>query len=578
MRYIDNVAHPDDFIGVFTTDLALDVIQPYTIDKDLVRKAINTAASTVTASRGSRGDELHNLASSQPATISLAPPKYDVENRGAAVRVDESEADKKIREMQAASIDAFERLQNSQQGYATTNGLLAVVKGLDLVPGRKAILFISAGIDIPPSVVSHFQAVVNAANRAGVSIYTVDAAGLRVDSSRANALREINDPPSQLGISQPALRGSERIETALRSSSESSLGSLAKQTGGIFISDTNDPSKLLPQIEEDLSTHYIISYVPKNRNFDGQFRSVIVKSKKPDLIIRSREGYFAISNIGNLDVLPNEARPLAVLGNKLNVSSFPIALSGYHFRTLSNSSLASIVVEIPSRILSTRNDNKTGTFEIDATIVGLVRDSNDEIISKLSQKYELRGNISDLRALMEKNILFYRELSLKPGKYSVEVAAHDAISGKISTSRTPLDIPDRRGKAELSSIIIISNADKLEANNQRPESPFQYESLLLYPNSSKILHRSTTKNLPFFITLYTNSEDSRHILSVEILQAGATLAHLQSDTLTSDKNGRVRFAGAIPIDSLPSGQYELKISTQSAVEIISESTPFKIEP
>jgi VWFA-related protein len=578
LRYVDDIARADDLIGVFVTDLTLGIVQPFTTDKEMVRKAINAVATMTTASKGSQVNELRNLASSQPATALAAPPKYTAENRGASVRAGESEADKKMREMQAASIEAFERLQNSQQGFATTNGLLAVIRGLDTAPGRKALLFFSTGVDIPSTVLPHFQAVISAANRASVSIYAVDAAGLRVDPSRAEVMRELNAPPSQLGIVQPALRGAERIEGALRSSSDSSLGALARQTGGIFINDTNDPGKLLAQIDEDLSTHYVISYTPKNKDFDGQFRTITVKVKKPGLIIRSREGYFAISGIGDLDILPHEARPLAFLTNSRKVSSFPVRVAGYHFKASDKSPLASIVIEVPSNALATRTDEKNEKFETDFTIVALIRNSAGKIVSKLSQKYELQGSTTALSSLKKENILFYRELQLTPGEYSLEVAAYDEISKKASISHALLKVPDIQSGIEISSVVIINRAEQLNAQALRPNSPFQYNNALLYPNMGESLHKATSKHVSFFVTLYADREISSSVLYIELLTGGSLIARIQSDPLTYDNNGQLQFINAIPIETLPPAQYELRISTQNGSETISESSFFRIAP
>jgi hypothetical protein len=94
--------------------------------------------------------------------------------------------------MRAQTDETFEVLQRDQQGYATTNGLMAIVNSMSRLPGRKAVLFFSEGIAIPPNVQQHFSSVINAANRANVSVYAVDAAGLRADSVLQAAREEIN--------------------------------------------------------------------------------------------------------------------------------------------------------------------------------------------------------------------------------------------------------------------------------------------------------------------------------------------------------------------------------------------------
>src|SRR6266699_2600650 len=76
-------------------------------------------------------------------------------------------------------VQGFERLEHDQQGFATTDGLLAIIDGMKRLPGRKALIFFSEGVQLPTNVMTHFRSVISNANRANVSIYAVDAAGLR---------------------------------------------------------------------------------------------------------------------------------------------------------------------------------------------------------------------------------------------------------------------------------------------------------------------------------------------------------------------------------------------------------------
>src|SRR5262249_47249841 len=94
--------------------------------------------------------------------------------------------------MRARTEETFEALQREQQGYATTNGVMAIVNSMSRLPGRKAVLFFSEGVSIPPNVQQHFRSVIHAANRANVSVYAVDAAGLRAESTLLATREEIN--------------------------------------------------------------------------------------------------------------------------------------------------------------------------------------------------------------------------------------------------------------------------------------------------------------------------------------------------------------------------------------------------
>ena len=75
---------------------------------------------------------------------------------------------------------------------------------------------------------------------------------------------------------------------------------LATQTGGRVINVGNNGKKLqeaFDQIQDELRTQYLLSYTPKNLEFDGKFRTINLECGK-DLKITTRKGYYAIPDGG----------------------------------------------------------------------------------------------------------------------------------------------------------------------------------------------------------------------------------------------------------------------------------------
>jgi Ca-activated chloride channel family protein len=46
-------------------------------------------------------------------------------------------------------------------------------------------------------------------------------------------------------------------------------------------------------VAEELRAVYTVAYYPKNQNFDGKWRSVEVRVKRPGAKVRARPGYYA---------------------------------------------------------------------------------------------------------------------------------------------------------------------------------------------------------------------------------------------------------------------------------------------
>ena len=70
---------------------------------------------------------------------------------------------------------------------------------------------------------------------------------------------------------------------------------LATQTGGRVINVGNSDKKLrqaFDQIQDELRTQYLLSYAPKNTEFDGKFRNINLDCGS--LKIQTRKGYYAI--------------------------------------------------------------------------------------------------------------------------------------------------------------------------------------------------------------------------------------------------------------------------------------------
>ena len=73
---------------------------------------------------------------------------------------------------------------------------------------------------------------------------------------------------------------------------------LSRDTGGRVINVGNNGKRLkeaFDQIQDELRTQYLLSYTPKNLEFDGKFRSINLDCGK-GLKIQTRKGYYAIAN------------------------------------------------------------------------------------------------------------------------------------------------------------------------------------------------------------------------------------------------------------------------------------------
>jgi len=562
------------FTGVFGIDQSLRTVQSFTDDATLVTDAVERATGTATSASGSGGVKMRegrdrSIALDQQiqSSVSDAQAAGASQNSAGASAAGEAAGQaatqQKFLEMQNQMIDHYERLERDQEGFATINSLLAVISPMQNLPGRKTIIFFSEGLKLPPSVQQKFPAVINAANRANVSIYSIDAAGLRTESGTAEAARELNSLAAarmaqqgrgnDRGSTGPYLRSLERNEDLLRFDPRSGLGALSDQTGGFLIHDTNDLASGMRRIDDDMNGYYFLTYVPQNKDYDGRFRRINVKVAKSNVEVQSRQGYYAVESAGQLPVLDYEAPAIAAARNAKASNQTVLHSSAFSYPAPGRNGLTLILAEAP--------------MASDFSIVALIKDETEQVVQKLSQHY-------GLTAAPKGNVLFYREAQLSPGKYKVQLIAYDAATRDVKVSTTPLEISRvDETKPRLSSVAVLKRAERLTPEEQKRDQPLRFGELLVYPNLGERIDRKETRQLAYFFTAWPVKGSTKPLqMTLEILQNGRQLGTTTGELPPADERGEIKYAGSFAIDKFTPGVYELKITVNN----ITRSTTFVI--
>jgi len=564
-----------------------------------VRLAVDRAASLSTSTFASNAGQVRTLSDRQAALQTASESSQATAAAGgrdtggaanaAGAATGMAMADQMINQMLSRMLETYEILERDQQGYATTNGLMALINSISTRPGRKAIIFFSEGLAIPPAVQAHFRSVINAANRANVSIYAIDAAGLRVESPNAETAREINAlgqrrqrqaASGRDDAGGPMMRQLERNEDLLRLNPHSGLGQLAGETGGFLIRETNDLSTGLRRIDEDMRVHYMLTYVPKNKTYDGRFRQIEVRLKRANLDVQTRKGYLAINTPVTTPVLDYEAPAIAALSNAGISSSFPIQALGLSFPESNRIGLVPVLAEVPAASFTFAADKEKKTYNTDFTIVALIKDESNQVIRKLSRHYQLSGPIEKMEAAKRGEILFYRETELAPGHYTIETVAYDAPAGKMSARSSIIDVPSAaQTTLRLSSVVILKRVERIGNSDQNLNNPFRFGDVLVYPNTGEAVHKSSANQIAFFFTAYTaaGSTDKPRV-KIEVIQNGKALGETSGILPAPDAAGRIQYASELPLNNFQPGTYELKITVNDGRSSMSRSAKFSLEP
>lgn len=587
LGYVGERNQTDARIAVFGIDLSLLTYQTYTRDAAQLKKAIADVGVRSIAqfeSHEQKARELGQQADGAAASMSTLQAGGQGAAQAAQGAGGAAAADAMFARMQQRTIETFDMLERDEQGLSTTNALMAVINSMRALPGRKSVVVFSEGVAIPTNVAARFRSVIDTANRANVSIYAMDAGGLRAESTtletadtvNAAAKRMLGRNPTSDVVGAPMTEALERNEDTLRRDPHSGLGQLSDQTGGILIGNTNDLTGGLKRIDQDMRNYYMLSYVPKNEQFDGKFRTIAVKVKRGGVDVASRKGYYAVRGTGPTPVMSYEARPLALLDMTPLPNAFPTRAAALKFPEATGAALTPLVVSVPaSAITFVPSDDKT-SYKAEFTILVRLRNASSQIVDKMSQSYVLTGPIDKLEGVKQSGVLFYRERELKPGLYTMETIVHDVISDKASARLVTIDEPAVDSAAlRASDLVLVARAERVAKADVRPGNPFQDGDMLLYPNLGEPLKKSTTPELGFFFTAYPAS-GTKLKATLQVLQNGAQLAALPLTLDEPDSSGRIQQVSRLPIGSLAAGTYDLRVVLSDGRQQIARSTTFRI--
>jgi VWFA-related protein len=300
---ISTLSPPHDYAAVFLADVALRTFQSFTTQQELLRQGLDRLAATAPTTLNPTAERARNTRTQQ--IDPNVPPTAGAEASGGWVSVGERERRLNTGGPEGALLRLELRMEESYgqflaeyAGQASLAGLRAVVASLGALPGRKSIVYFTEDLPITSRLKPQFDALIGEANRANITVYPVDAVGLRVHSSEAALNRNVSVAGAQ-GIGDanrgegPYTKELERQEQLLTSRSAAVLGRLAKETGGFLLDNTNDLAAGVGRMQQERTTYYLLGYQSTNAALDGKFRKVSVKVKRPKVTIRARPGYVA---------------------------------------------------------------------------------------------------------------------------------------------------------------------------------------------------------------------------------------------------------------------------------------------
>jgi VWFA-related protein len=334
----------------------------------------------------------------------------------------------------------------SSAAPATDNTLVmleALMRTAGMLPGRKLVFMISDGFYLTDSKygsIDRIRRITNAAGKAGVVIYTLDARGIVSEMMNAS-----NDRPMDTG----GLLSTARIGEI--SASQDGLNALAGDTGGRAFRNTNAPmSKWVNDILDETANYYLLAWRPDNdEQKRGKFSRIEASIVgRPDLTVRLRRTYFKSAPLPILslkkksDKDPTKAREddmRLVIDAPVSQHQIPTSVE------LNLAQMPGVGTQVTATIQINREALAFGLSDgkesADLDIGGIFYDDKGKPVSSFVGRFKVFPLPQNSPASRNSQAVYAFNAWLPAGLYQVRVGVRDLKSDRIGSAMQWIEVP-----------------------------------------------------------------------------------------------------------------------------------------
>ena len=451
VTFVDTQMTPADLVAITSIGTTLRVVSDFTADRS----------------------RLHGALASFAATEGIA-----IDNAGAStMATDEAAADA------ATDPTEFDAFNNDVRLRA----LRAVADALAPIEQKKAILYFSSGLQKSGSDNQvELRAAINAAVRANVAIYPVDARGLTAVVPGGDATRASS--ASRAAFSG---RGVNRQLDQL-SASQDTLSTLAADTGGQAFLDSNDLGAAFTRAQQDSATYYLLGYNSPHAAKDGRYRTITVRVKRPGLRVEHRNGYYADRDFAHSGRGDRESQLEDELSAAVSATDLPVFAGAGWFRTSGNKYFVPLSVAVAGARLPI--DDPRAALDV----MGTVRDEQGRTVGRIRET--LRVPPVSGGSLASRQVLYQTGLTLPPGRFVLKVVVRENTHGTTGSYEMPLVIPDLAQAPMRLSSVVLSTQTRPATGRRLAGNPLVRDGIELLPSLTHVVDRA--QRMFFYYEVY----------------------------------------------------------------------------
>lgn len=487
-KFVNEQMLPNDLVAIYQTRAGSSLWQQYTSDKS---RLLQTA-------RRIRWYPNPGLCSITGGDF-FETAQNDSTLRRSGQGTFESDVDRQRRQ-------AAEDFDRDNQVVGSIGLMRYVIRGLDRVPGRKVVFFLSDGLPLRSRnggfgrAFDALRGLTDMANRASVVFNSVDVRGV-FSGSFIGADDDVSAD------------GTERLtadrQTEIRSSQEG-LSYLAEETGGNFYRNQNFLDKPIRQALSLEKGYYLLAYEPDDDTFKGKnFNKIEIKLKRPDLKVFSRAGFLGRTDeaakpkkrTGDSELYEAIVAPLPRAGLNLQLTAFfgNTPTEGNFVRALLHLDGNEIT------FIDDANSYKKAVFDV----VGVTLDEKNEVVDEFTRTHTFKIEAAAIPLIKKNGLIYSTDVPVKKaGTYNFRVALRDAANRMLGTASQMIQVPDlKKNKLFLSGLTVAQvdqNGKFASPSAVKPENALSVTASRAVP-AIRQFHRGAV--MAYSYTLYNAQTD-----------------------------------------------------------------------
>src|SRR5579871_6053395 len=535
LKFLRTQMRPADMMAIMTFASDIKVVEDFTDDRDLLEKDIRS----LIIGEG-QGFEISNQDDSSSDT-------------GAAFQHDDTE---------------FNIFNTDRQ----LSALETAVKMLGALNEKKSLVYFSSGVQRNGlDNQAQLRSTVNAAIRANVAFYPIDARGLVAQAPLGDATK---GSPGGQGMYSGS---SSRANTNNFQNQQETLETLAFDTGGKALLDNNELSLGIVQAQKDMTSYYVIGYYSGNTALDGAYRRVKISLNDAALASKIakldyRPGYYASKQFNKFSESDKERQLAQALMLGDPVTDMDLAMELDYFRLQRDRYFVPLAVKIPGSEIELARRGGAQSTRLD--FIGEIKDAKNSTVANVRDNIQVKLDGESSQQLAKTTLEYDTGFTLPPGSYTAKFLARDDQTGKMGTYESKFVIPDltaQQNYLPISSVVLSNQRQRLDAAVAVAEKdkkvlaahPLIQDGVKLVPSVTRVFR--TDQNLFVYLEAYEPTAETTQPVIANVSFYRGKVKAFETDPLRvaeglNPKTKALPLRFSVPLAKLQPGKYTCQVS------------------